>query len=463
MQRIRGSFLVILLSLLILISSSQGVTVLVNVYEKEVNITPLSGASVYANSALVGKTDGSGNIEFSHPGTDIISVRVSKLGYDEWNGDIGVNTSTLLVQLLRKSLLLTTQVYDADTLAPVPGARLSLSGEWGKNTTVTNANGTSEFVVEAESVYNLGIQAENYHSRDAVVEMGLDAKTVQYMLMRDDRFSLLVKDEESGQPIPDAGIFVDGTGRGSTDSKGLLTLQLPREKVYQVKIEKEGYEDYNERRIVGKEDAFVTILLSKSPYSLFISVYNEDQDPVEGAEVFVGDVKAGETSRFGRILIGNLTYGNYTLAVKHPGYSPARKSFSVTRMGDEITIELEFFKVNLTVNTEEGGSTPVPDVTIRLNGNKVGETDEEGALPVRLRLDVPYTISAEKEGYNPASVQREVRSVNETTPIRISMERSMNWALVGGILVVIVVAIALAILLLRRKGGSRPHGRKGGL
>jgi len=418
---------------------------------------------VYANSALVGKTDGSGNIEFSHPGTDTISVRVSKLGYDDWNGDIGVNTSTLLVQLMRRSLLLSAQVYDADTLAPIPGAQLSLSGERGQNTSVTDSNGTSSFVVEAESVYNLGIRAENYHSRDAVVEMGLDTKTVQYMLMRDDRFSLLVKEEGSGLPVPDAGIFVDGVDRGSTDEKGLLTLQLPREKVYQVKIEKEGYEDYNERRIVGEEDAFVTILLSKSPYSLFISVYDEDKDPVEGAEVLVDDVAAGETSRFGRILIGNLTYGNYTLEVKHPDYSPARKPFTVTRTGDEITLELEFLKVNLTVNTVEGGSTPVPGVKISLNGDSAGETDEEGTLPIRLRPDVPYTISAEKEGYNPASVQREVRSADETSPVRISMERSINWVLAGGILAAIVVVIALAILVLQRKSRKRPHGRKGGL
>lgn len=461
MQRIRGYFPVILFCLLFLISCAQGVTVLVDVYEKDTNVIPIPGASVYANNALVGKTDGGGIVEFSHPGTDVIAVRVSKLGYDEWNGDVGMNTSTLLVQLMRTSLKLTAQIVDADTLAPIEGAELSLSGERGDIVDETDGNGTAEFAVQAEMVYNLEIQAVNYHPRDAIIEIGLDSRTVQYMLMRDDRFSLLVKDAEAGEPVPDAEVFVDGIDRGTTDSKGLLTLQLPREKVYHVKIRKEGYSDYNEQRIVGKDDAFVTIHLAKSPYSLFVSVYNEDEQPIEGAEVLVDNEKAGETSRFGRILLGNLSTGNYTLTVKHPGYFPVRQSFAVTKMGEEVSLELEYEKVNLTVKTVEGGSTPVPDAGIRLNGDPAGTTDEDGILPVRLRLGVPYTISAEREGYNPASVQREVQSAGETAPVTISLERSINWVLVLGILAAVVGVLAMAILILRRKSPRRPHGRKG--
>jgi hypothetical protein len=446
--------LVALLSLCICATLAQGITVLVQVYEKDPNVTTLSGASVFVDDALVGKTEAGGILEFSHPGTNSVSVRVTKLGYDEWTGDIGPNTTTVLVQLLRKSISFVASVHDADTLAPISGAQVVVSGEGAGNTTLTNANGTASFAVRSESVYNVEVQARNYRSQADTVEIGIEGISVQYMLLRDDRFSVMVKDEASGTPVPDARVLVDGVDRGLTDSRGLLTLPLPREKVYMVKVKKEGYQDFNGQQIVRKEDAFISIPLEKAPYSAFVSVYDEDRKPVEGAAVLMDRAMSGMTDQYGRLLLGNLTAGQYQLEVRHPGFVTARQALKVSAQGQEITVTLPFEKVNATIAAMEG-SEPVSGAEISLDGRVLGTTGPSGEVPARLRLNITYNITAAKEGFNPAMLSASVNAPNATT-ITIRMERSTNMMLIGGIIAIAAI-IVLAVLFIRR-GRSRGRG-----
>ncbi len=463
MQRIGTCFAFALLAMLLMAGPASGVTVLVNIYEKEGNITPLPGAALYTNNALVGKSDSGGNIEFSHPGTEIIQIRVEKLGYAPWSGDIGLNATTLLVEMTKKKVPLTVQVFDTDALAPVAGASVSISDGAGKNTTVTDANGTTMFTVSGDSAYNLEITAPNYRTFTDHLEIARDQKTVQVMLVRDDRFSVLVKDETSGAPLPGAAVIIDGVERGITDAKGVVTLSLPREKVYQVHVRIEGYDDYHERMNVGRDQALVTTLLRKSPYSVFISVYNEERDPVEEASVFLDGQPVGSTNRYGRLQLANLSFGEYALEVRHPGFETHRQQMQVRVQGEDITVDLAFPAANLSIAALEGGDVPVHGATIFINGKEQGTTGENGTLPVRLRLNTPYVISAEKEGFNPVKLEKTVSSRNETAPVIISMERSIDWVLVIVVLAVVVAGFMGAFLIMKKRGQARGRSRRGGL
>lgn len=67
MQRF-GAYLFIAIFFVIIVSGiACGATVLVQVFEREENITPLAGALVYANNTLAGKTDSGGILEFFTP------------------------------------------------------------------------------------------------------------------------------------------------------------------------------------------------------------------------------------------------------------------------------------------------------------------------------------------------------------------------------------------------------------
>lgn len=463
MRRTWTCLIIVLLALFFFTSNAAGVTVLVNVYEKEGNITPLSSASLYANGALVGKTNDQGSIEFSHPGTGNVGILVQKLGYSPWEGEIDANSTSLVVEMTRKKVPLMVQVYDADTMTPIPGAQVSLRDNAGENTTSTSNTGIASWNVTVESVYDVGVEVPNYHDFNSQVEVGLEQKTVQALLFRDDRFSVIIKDGGSGSLLPGATVLVDGVKKGVTDLKGIVILALPREKVYTIQTRMEGYEDYTQQQIVGKDQAFITVSLKKSPYSVFLSVYNEEKDPVEGASVFINGAKQGTTSKYGRLQLTNLTFGNYSLEIRDPGYVTLRQPLQVTVHGEDIPVELNYQHLNTSVKTFEGGSIPVSGVKISINGQDKGQTDGEGTLPVSVRLNMSYEFSAEKPGYNTAKVVKNVTSFNETAPLLILMERSIDWFLIGILCAVVVAAGLVGFILWKRGGSGRIHSGGGRL
>jgi hypothetical protein len=462
MQRCGVNLFIAIFFVLIVTGIAWGAAVTVQVFEKEENITPLAGALVYANNTLIGKTDDSGTIEVFSPGTEVIPLKVEKFGYDPWEGDIGENTTQILVELQKAKIALSVHLYDADTLDPVPGVSVTLEGDGSDSRVVSDSNGTAGFVVQSRMSYRIETDAEHYQPASMAVDIGISGKDVQVMLFRDDRFSIVVKDGDTGNPLAGARVFVEGIERGVTDPKGVITLPMPRGKVYLIRVVMEGYEDYNGRQIVESDTAFLTIPVTKAPFTIFVSVYNEENDPVEGAFILVDNVTAGTTGRYGRAVLKNITAGRYILEVQHPRYVPARQPLVVAIQGEDVVTELLYRKENITIRTVEGSASPVPGVKISLNGEEAGFTSDRGTLPVLLRVDLPYTITAEKDGYHEVTIEQEISSSNMTPSLEIPMKRNFNWMLfsIAGIGVVAVVG---AILVFRRRSGGRSHGRRGGL
>jgi hypothetical protein len=462
MQRCGVNLFIAIFFVLTVTGIAWGAAVTVQVFEKEENITPLAGALVYANNTLIGKTDDSGTIEVFSPGTEVIPLKVEKFGYDPWEGDIGENTTQILVELQKAKIALSVHLYDADTLDPVPGVSVTLEGDGSDSRVVSDSNGTAGFVVQSRTSYRIETDAEHYQPASMAVDIGISGKDVQVMLFRDDRFSIVVKDGDTGNPLAGARVFVEGIERGVTDPKGVITLPMPRGKVYLIRVVMEGYEDYNGRQIVESDTAFLTIPVTKAPFTIFVSVYNEENDPVEGAFILVDNVTAGTTGRYGRAVLTNITAGRYILEVQHPRYVPARQPLVVAIQGEDVVTELLYRKENITIRTVEGSASPVPGVKISLNGEEAGFTSDRGTLPVLLRVDLPYTITAEKDGYHEVTIEQEISSSNMTPSLEIPMKRNFNWMLfsIAGIGVVAVVG---AILVFRRRSGGRSHGRRGGL
>jgi len=462
MQRSGDYLIIVLVILLFFTGIACGGTVLVQVFSTEEKITPVQGALVYANGTLVGKTDAAGTLDFLFPGTDTTPLKVEKFGYDSWDGEIGKNTTEVLVELQKAKVTLSVHLYDADTMEPVPGVNLTIEGRGSDSSALSDSNGTAGFIVPARGSYQIKTDAKHYQPEMVVVEVNTAGKDVQVMLFRDDRFSIVVHDADSGAPLPGARVFVEGMERGITDPKGVLTLPFSRGKVYLFRIVLDGYQEYNGRQIIESDMAFLTIPLTKAPFTVFVSVYNEDDDPVEGARVLVDTTPAGTTSRSGRAVLTNLTAGQYLLEVQHPGYVPARQTLAVAVQGEDIVTRILYRKENITIKTVEGADIPVPGVTIRLNGEEAGVTSDKGTLPVTLRVNLSYTITAEKAGYHPASTEQEISPSKTTQSLVIPMNRNFNVLLLG-IAGIGVAAVIGAILVLRGRSRGNSHRKGGGL
>jgi len=462
MQRYGVTLFIAIFMLLIMTVTSCGAVVIIQVIEKDDFIAPVQGALVYSNGTPIGKTDEEGLLQVLSPASDSVPLRVEKSGYDTWEGSIGPKTDELLVELQKGELSLSVHLYDADTMDPLAGVNVTLEGEVAPTSVVSDQNGTAVFPVQAKGSYQIRAEAEQYQPVSMEVEAGFADKEVQVMLFRGDRFSLVIKDGESGETLQGARVFVEGIERGTSDSRGILNLPMPRDKVYLIRVVMDGYQEYNGHQIVGSDTAFLTIPLVKAPFTVFVSVSNEDAEPVNGALVLVNSTPMGRTGRNGRLVLMNLTAGLYQVDIQHPDYIPTQHMITVATQGEDITTELMYRQENRTIKTVEGPGSPVTGVSISVNSQEEGSTGESGTLAVTLRMNQNYTITAEKDGYRPVVIEQMFSSADGASVITIPMEQEYNWLFLGAAGIGIIV-IVLGILLFWRRTHISSHGKGGGL
>lgn len=462
MHRLGNWLFLGVLVLCMLTGYAMGATVYVSVYEISDNSTVVPHAIVYVNGAMTGRTGADGMMNFTHPGAGSIDLRVTKAGYEDWNGLVGSNTSSVLVPLTRKNLTLTTKVYDADSLNAITGARVILSG---MNTTLENTTdktGSASFLVKADAGYTIEVSAPHYQSRSASLEAGAGDKEVQYWLFRVDRLTFRIIDELTRDPVQDAEIAVDSVPSGRTDARGTLTVDLPRNKLYTFRVAAVGYQNAVEKRLIGEEESLIDISLTRSPYQVFVSVYDESRYPVEGAVITIDGKEVGRTNPYGRFSIPDLVAGSYMLGVSSPGYVTRSMPFQVEQQGQDVTVSLAYGEIDLLLFVEDKDQKVVPGAAITINNSSAGITDSHGQLKTRVRLNTPYLITASKEGYQNGSVREQVTNATGSGTATIILEKNFDplpFVIIAGVILVCIVG---AILLIRHRSGRRPghSGRK---
>jgi hypothetical protein len=463
----------LILCVLLLAGGAQAATLYVNVFEKTTNVTAIPSASVFVNGALAGKTGNDGIFAFTHPGNSPITVKVMKPGYESWEDDVGMAESSILVQLRKKELVLNIGIFDADSAIPVANSQVRVMGpNVTESLKMTDMNGSVTFPAQAASIYNIQITATNYQNRNEIVEMGMEGKNIQYLLIRGDRFSILAKSAGDQSPVANAEVFIDGVSKGKTDGKGILSLEIPRNKVYNIKIAKPGFTDYYEKKLISDSEAVVTASMAIAPYQASIFVFDETKAPVQGASIIIDGKALGNTSQYGKYTFHDLPSGQYVLEVKHPGFSSLRREIGEDDLGKDITVELPFQQADLSIFVEDEGYHVIPGVSISLNGRNTGVTDDNGALKTKVKVSTEYNITATMKGYKPVTTTTGIDPGNTSSTITLSMEKDLNLGifLTAGLIVAVIIIIILVILLVvRRKpktrsshSNSKVHGSGGG-
>jgi hypothetical protein len=445
-------FLSVLLFVILICGTAQATNLELTVLDSLDN-TPISHATVFVDSVNLGRTTTNGQFSIPRLVAKDINLRISLTGYDDWSDVVLSNVTSLTVNLSRKSLALTATMYDADTLRPIPGADIRLTADNVTQMKKTDNAGTATFNVRGSTLYAIEITSPNYQSRTGTIEISSTNADVQYWLLSGNRFSFVVKDQSGSTPIPDAEVRIDTILSGKTDLKGVLTTQVGRGKTYTFDITKEGYLPYSTTRTISDTDALLNVLMSKSPVGAVLYVIDESQAPVAGAEVYVDGTLAGTTNQFGGYTLSRIVFGNYTVEVKKDGFVATKKQIDVIKPGNEFTIELPFEEVDLTIYVQDKEQKVVPGVTISFNSNTIGLTDTHGQVVSKVKYNTLYNITAVKEGYQPVSVQKEVKQGTETPTLSITLEKNLDWGFIG--LVVASALGVLAVFAVIRMGRSR--------
>jgi len=272
--------------------------------------------------------------------------------------------------------------------------------------------------------------------------MGTEDKDAQYWMLPADRLTFMVKDKDGTAPVPDAEVRINTTLKGKTDSRGVLTTSVTRGKVYTIDIKKSGYQPFLESRLIRDTDALYPVALYPAPLGAFISVFDENRNPVNGTDVYINGTLSGTTNQFGRSNFPNLVSGSYKVEVRKIGYISVNRTIVVTSKDEDYIFEIPFENADLTVFVQEKDQKMVPNATIIINGNASGLTDDHGQYKTRVRFNTLYNITAIKDTYQPVSVRQQFSQGNATVSVTLIMEKSPDW----GFITIIVIGV-LGVLL----------------
>ncbi len=455
--------LLILFSVILLVASVQATDLTISVRDDATD-APVLDASVYIDGEFAGRTGGNGEISYSHAKTASLHVRVSRSGYEEWTGLVSPTQSALSVELSRKSETLTVSLYDGSTLQGVSGALVTVRNENFTASQVTDSSGKAVFTVETQNTYTVEVKASHYDTLFRTVQVGEAARNVQYWLFRSDQFVLQVVDAATQKPIAAANVTVGGRGVGATDANGRLAFNLDREQKYSIRVEKENYQTYSQERLIGADDAVLTIPLSKSTYPLFVSAFDASRRPVEGAEVYINGTYQGRTDAYGRLGVSSVEGGPHLIEVKCAGYDDWSEVRELAKGGEDIVASLVNSQANVRIVVEDADHHILSGAAISIDGTAAGTTNELGSYTTPLKTAATYNFTATLEGYHAASVQGEVPFGATDHTVTIVLEREFNMTvLLAGLIG--LVALGVVFVGVRKvygdRRGKRPRRRLG--
>lgn len=405
MNRYRFRFLFVLLCLFLLCSAAQATDLQITVLDSIDNVT-IPHATVFVNGVNYALTNNNGQALYVHDGLNDQLIRVTLLGYDDWEKTVVKNETTVLVNLSRKALTLTVKLFDSDNLGPVAGALVNITAFNSTQGKESSPAGTATFGVNASVVYSITIAAPNYQPRAGTVDVGTEDKIAEYYLLSGNRFSFIVNDKESKEPVSGAEVHLNSVLAGKTDERGILSTPVTREKLYMIVIKKDGYDTVSESKVISEADALYTVEIAKAPLGAFVYVYDESQNPLNGADIYINGSMSGTTNQYGRSTFPNLVFGSYPVEVRKTGYIPSNRTLVVSNKSDDYTFTLSFENSDLTVYVQDNDKKNIPNATISLDGVVSGQTDDHGQFVTKVKFNRIYNITASREGYQSASVQK---------------------------------------------------------
>jgi Carboxypeptidase regulatory-like domain len=455
MYRQKNRFLFALLCTLLLCSFAQATILQISVQDSIDNST-IPHATVFLNGEEYAETNNNGLVFLNHSGVNDLLIRVSMTGYEDWEKLVAKNETSVFVNLSRKSITLKVNLYDSDSLGSVPGARVNISAEQMKQTNVTDVSGSVSFTVNATTLYSFDIAAPGYLSRSGIINTGTKDEAVQYWMLPVNRYSFIVKDENGMAPVPDAEVRLNNTLVGKTDSRGVLTILITRNMVYTIDITKVGYQTFTQSRPIRDTEALYSAALLKAPLGAFISVFDENRNPIDGADVYINSTLSGTTNQSGRINFPDLISGSYNVEVRKTGYRTMNRTILITNKGEDFTFEIPFETADLTLFVQEKDQKIVPNATILINGNTMGVTDDHGLFRTKVKFNTIYNMTAIKDSYQPVSVQKQFAEGNATASVTLIMEKNLDWGIIT-IIVIGALGVLMAFGLIRMWRGRKPQ------
>ncbi len=450
-----------LLLLLCLLVSAPVCGLNIMVFEQTDRTAPIPQALIYTNGEYAATTNENGTYNLSYEGVPP-ALRIAKAGYREWTGTPLVNDTLLLVPLQIRNCTYSIQVFDADTLLPLPDIQVKASLADGTiRQNHTNSNGTVLLPLRTEQVYDLTITGGKYQTlRDKLVTRFEDT-AVQYSMSRSDRISLHVLDAYTKHPVADVQILTDGMDSGKTSEKGILITNMSRGVDHMIEAVSPGYEKTILQKNPGEEDLILDVALVPLKSTVFVSVYDPAKQPIEGAEVRIDGGLTGTTSQYGRISTPDLEMRSYLISVSKKGYKSESRTVDLTSNKSDIIFDLTPDQISVPVLIKDNQGRSLSNASVLVNGSQMAVSNGNGSAVLTLRENQSYYIGAVLAGYLQNNTTVTPPLSTPATLVLTPKEKEnvvTPFPLIEAGIIVLVVLVLLLILFMRG-GGKRPSSR----
>jgi hypothetical protein len=302
--------------------------------------------------------------------------------------------------------------------------------------------------------------APNYQPRSETIEVDATNQNVQYWLLSGNQYSFIVKDQNTQAAVAGATISVNSVLLGTTDSRGVLIAPISRNTPITVEVKKTGYQTVIQSLTVSTNEAVDTVVLTPVPINGFVFVYDQQNQPISGADISLNGTVVANTTSYGRATLQNLVPGTYSIVVGKTGYTPVSQQIEISNASSEFPVVLSLATVSQTLFVQDTDQKNIAGATVLLNGAVAGTTDAHGQLDTQLTYNMPYNITVTQNGYLPQSVQQKIPLGNTTTPLTITLEKNMDWGFVTivGIGILVLLFLWVVIRLVGRR--DRHHATK---
>lgn len=327
---------------------------------------------------------------------------------------------------------------EKETTQPVSNVEVVV----GEASATTQDGGTATIEL-APGSYSFQTTAEGYAPASGTVEVA--AGDNQELLIElspgsavnKQGLTILVKDEETGEPIEEAVVKV-GDQSDITVSTGLATVELPVGS-YSYEVTASGYEtDTGNVQIIDGDNPELVVLMKpgaeegpREGLTIFVRD-KESGEAVEGASVKVGD-QSDTTSSNGLATV-ELPVGQHAYDVTAEGYQPETGTREIIQ-GDneELLIDLikggECSHASLAVIVQdESTSANIAGATVNIGG-KTEQTSGAGLSVVTLEPGA-YDWEVTAEGYSTATGTVEVQEGDDNELI-VQMQAEASGSVVG--------------------------------
>jgi len=221
------------------------------------------------------------------------------------------------------------------TGAPVANARVFIARNGTALSGQTNDQGVFETGVVEQGVYRYSVRKPGFYDGDGEIDINGTVRQEVALEAGQETVTFRVVDShfDPPQPVANATVRIGSLATVNTSGDGTFSIGVPVNSVYDITVERAGYESASERLIVQESPRRMEFSISRIPVlelttantkvvvgqAIRVDVVDEYGSAIEGATVLVNGTAAGETDASGSLEVPIETAGPHELLARAEG------------------------------------------------------------------------------------------------------------------------------------------------